>query len=41
VLFNCASGLKYPMPEAGRQLKLGSAIDWQQLIAAASTSALR
>jgi threonine synthase len=33
VLFNCASGLKYPMPEAGRRLKLGSAIDWRQLIA--------
>jgi threonine synthase len=31
VLFNCASGLKYPMPEAGRRLKLGSAVDWQQL----------
>ena len=23
VLFNCASGLKYPMPEAGTRLKLG------------------
>ena len=31
VLFNCASGLKYPMPEAGTPLKLGSAIDWQKL----------
>jgi threonine synthase len=31
VLFNCASGLKYPMPDAGRRLKLGSAIDWRQL----------
>ena len=31
VLFNCASGLKYPMPEAGRHLKLGGAIDWRQL----------
>jgi threonine synthase len=31
VLFNCASGLKYPMPEAGTPLKLGSAIDWQRL----------
>ena len=31
VLFNCASGLKYPMPEAGTPLKLGSAIDWRQL----------
>jgi threonine synthase len=32
VLFNCASGLKYPMPEAGRRLKLGDAVDWQNLI---------
>ena len=31
VLFNCASGLKYPMPEAGTPLKLGSAVDWQEL----------
>jgi threonine synthase len=31
VLFNCASGLKYPMPETGTPLKLGSAIDWQKL----------
>jgi threonine synthase len=31
VLFNCASGLKYPMPDAGTPLKLGSAIDWQRL----------
>ncbi|HEX3953125.1 MAG TPA: threonine synthase [Stellaceae bacterium] len=30
VLFNCASGLKYPMPEAGTPLKLGNAVDWQQ-----------
>jgi threonine synthase len=35
VLFNCASGLKYPMPEAGTSLKRGEAIDWQRLIAAA------
>jgi threonine synthase len=34
VLFNCASGLKYPMPEAGRRLKLGNAVDWQELIGA-------
>jgi threonine synthase len=34
VLFNCASGLKYPMPEAGRRLKLGNAVDWQELIRA-------
>jgi threonine synthase len=32
VLFNCASGLKYPMPEAGTRLKLGNAVDWQQLV---------
>jgi threonine synthase len=31
VLFNCATGLKYPMREAGTRLKLGGAIDWQQL----------
>jgi len=31
VLFNCASGLKYIMPEAGRRLKLGSPIEWRQL----------
>ena len=34
VLFNCASGLKYPMPEAGRRLTPGSAVDWRQLIEA-------
>jgi threonine synthase len=33
VLFNCATGLKYPMPPAGIPLKLGNAIDWQQLVA--------
>jgi threonine synthase len=33
VLFNCATGLKYPMPEAGMSLKLGNAIDWQKLAA--------
>jgi threonine synthase len=32
VLFNCASGLKYPMPEAGTRLKLGEAIDWHRLV---------
>jgi threonine synthase len=31
VLFNCASGLKYPMPAAGRRLELGSTVDWRQL----------
>ncbi|HTW50715.1 MAG TPA: threonine synthase [Stellaceae bacterium] len=33
VLFNCASGLKYPMPPAGTPLKLGNAVDWQALVA--------
>src|SRR5215467_1502594 len=33
VLFNCASGLKYPMPEAGTALKLGAAVDWRKLAA--------
>src|SRR5689334_7620169 len=31
VLFNCASGLKYPMPEAGTPLKLGDPLDWRAL----------
>jgi threonine synthase len=31
VLFNCATGLKYPMPEAGTPLKLGQPVDWQKL----------
>jgi threonine synthase len=31
VLFNCASGLKYPMPEAGVPLKLGAAVDWRRV----------
>ncbi|HEX3953787.1 MAG TPA: pyridoxal-phosphate dependent enzyme, partial [Stellaceae bacterium] len=31
VLFNCATGLKYSMPEAGTPLKLGNAIDWAAL----------
>jgi threonine synthase len=35
VLFNCASGLKYPMPPAGTPLKLGNAVDWQRLTAGA------
>ncbi|MBV9687014.1 MAG: threonine synthase, partial [Alphaproteobacteria bacterium] len=38
VLFNCASGLKYPMPEAGTPLKLGSAVDWRKLIGATPTT---
>jgi threonine synthase len=32
VFFNCASGLKYPMPDAGKPLKMGSAIG-RQLVA--------
>ncbi|MGH7113261.1 MAG: threonine synthase [Stellaceae bacterium] len=36
VLFNCATGLKYPMPEAGTRLKLGAAIDWRRLVTAAA-----
>jgi len=31
VLFNCATGLKYPMPEAGTPLKLGQPVDWRSL----------
>jgi threonine synthase len=31
VLFNCASGLKYPMPEAGKRITLGTPIDWRQI----------
>jgi threonine synthase len=31
VLFNCASGLKYPMPEAGRRLALAAGVDWRQI----------
>jgi threonine synthase len=31
VLFNCASGLKYAMPEAVRRLERGAPVDWQQL----------
>jgi hypothetical protein len=38
VLFNCASGLKYPMPEAGTPLKLGRAIDWRTLTGGAPMS---
>jgi len=31
VLFNCASGLKYEMPEAGTRLKLGEPVDWARM----------
>src|SRR5438132_7509796 len=34
VLFNCASGLRYPMPEAGSRLKLGESVNWQKLTGA-------
>ncbi len=40
VLFNCATGLKYSMPEAGTQLKLGNRIDWRRLLGAAAPSGL-
>ena len=33
VLFNCATGLKYPMPEAGTPLKLGHPVDWAKMTA--------
>jgi threonine synthase len=36
VLFNCATGLKYPMPEAGIRLKLGEPVDWRRMQQAAS-----
>jgi threonine synthase len=32
VLFNCATGLKYPMPEAGTPLKLGEPVDWAKMV---------
>ena len=32
VLFNCATGLKYPMPEAGIPLKRDAAVDWSRLV---------
>jgi threonine synthase len=32
VLFNCASGLKYPMPPAGTRLTLGNRVEWQRLV---------
>jgi threonine synthase len=31
VLFNCASGLKYPLPEVTARLDRHSAIDWTKL----------
>jgi threonine synthase len=31
VLFNCATGLKYEMPEAGTRLKLGETVDWNRM----------
>ena len=41
VLFNCATGLKYPMPEAGTRLKLGARIDWASLVSPAAKGADR
>jgi threonine synthase len=38
VLFNCASGLKYPMPKAGTRLKLSDKIVWQNLVGGASST---
>jgi len=40
VLFNCASGLKYPMPEAGTRLKPGEPIDWRRLTGTTSSGML-
>ena len=34
VLFNCATGLKYTMPEAGTPLKLGQPVNWRTLATA-------
>ncbi len=31
VLFNCATGLKYPLPKAGRQLDIRQPIDYNDL----------
>jgi threonine synthase len=36
VLFNCATGLKYPMPAAGERIAHGS-IDWRAIATSAST----
>ncbi len=38
ILFNCASGLKYPMREAGTHLKLGNSVDWQRLVGTTARS---
>jgi threonine synthase len=38
VLFNCATGLKYPMPEAGVPLKLGQPVDWGKMASATPRS---
>ncbi|HUH84031.1 MAG TPA: threonine synthase [Stellaceae bacterium] len=31
ILFNCATGLKYPMPETGTPLKIGGPVDWARM----------
>jgi threonine synthase len=31
LLFNCATGLKYPMPDAGTPLQLGGPVDWHAM----------
>ena len=38
VLFNCAIGLKYPLPAVGRRLDCTKPIDYGQLAAAAAES---
>jgi threonine synthase len=37
VLFNCASGLKYPMPAAGTALKRRDPVDWRKLATRSAT----
>lgn len=32
IVFNCATGLKYPLPSAGKPLDRQQAIDWQQFL---------
>lgn len=32
LLFNCATGLKYPLPKAGRQLDIRQPIDYDALL---------
>jgi threonine synthase len=39
VLFNCATGLKYPMPAAGRRLDVSKPIDYRSITATAEAEA--